>query len=83
LLGSGNLNLCSIKVVKLGLCAFYLLFMTTPLLLQLYFFVFGLGEWIPFLLSSFGILGLGFHYMAIMPNIFHCHYKVSVKYGQS
>ena len=58
------------KVVSWPLRFFIWLFMTTPLLLQLYFLYFGLGEWILIPALMVGVLGLGFHYMAYNADIF-------------
>ncbi|GGX45051.1 amino acid ABC transporter permease [Saccharospirillum salsuginis] len=58
------------KVISWPLRAFIWLFMTTPLLLQLYFLYFGLGELILIPAIVVGILGLGFHYMAYNADIF-------------
>ncbi|WP_151705520.1 amino acid ABC transporter permease [Nitrincola alkalilacustris] len=58
------------KVVSWPLRFFIWLFMTTPLLLQLYFLYFGLGEWILIPALVVGVLGLGFHYMAYNADIF-------------
>lgn len=69
------------KVVSWPLRAFIWLFMTTPLLLQLYFLYFGLGEWILIPAIVVGILGLGFHYMAYNADIFLATIK-SVSDGQ-
>lgn len=69
------------KVVSWPLRAFIWLFMTTPLLLQLYFLYFGLGEWILIPAIVVGILGLGFHYMAYNADIFIATLK-SVADGQ-
>lgn len=69
------------KVVSWPLRAFIWLFMTTPLLLQLYFLYFGLGEWILIPAVVVGILGLGFHYMAYNADIFIATLK-SVADGQ-
>jgi polar amino acid transport system permease protein len=69
------------KVVSWPLRFFIWLFMTTPLLLQLYFLYFGLGEWILIPAILVGILGLGFHYMAYNADIFIATIK-SVSNGQ-
>ena len=69
------------KVVNWPLRFFIWLFMTTPLLLQLYFLYFGLGEWILIPAIVVGILGLGFHYMAYNADIFIATIK-SVSDGQ-
>jgi polar amino acid transport system permease protein len=69
------------KVVSWPLRFFIWLFMTTPLLLQLYFLYFGLGEWILIPAILVGILGLGFHYMAYNADIFIATIK-SVSGGQ-
>lgn len=69
------------KVVSWPLRFFIWLFMTTPLLLQLYFLYFGLGEWILIPAILVGILGLGFHYMAYNADIFMATIK-SVSGGQ-
>ena len=69
------------KVVSWPLRFFIWLFMTTPLLLQLYFLYFGLGEWILIPAIVVGILGLGFHYMAYNADIFIATIK-SVSDGQ-
>jgi len=69
------------KVVSWPLRFFIWLFMTTPLLLQLYFLYFGLGEWILIPAILVGILGLGFHYMAYNADIFMATIK-SVSDGQ-
>lgn len=69
------------KVVSWPLRFFIWLFMTTPLLLQLYFLYFGLGEWILIPAVVVGILGLGFHYMAYNADIFIATIK-SVSDGQ-
>ena len=69
------------KVVSWPLRAFIWLFMTTPLLLQLYFLYFGLGELILIPAIAVGILGLGFHYMAYNADIFIATIK-SVSDGQ-
>jgi len=58
------------KVISWPLRFFIWLFMTTPLLLQLYFLYFGLGEWILIPALVVGVLGLGFHYMAYNADIF-------------
>lgn len=58
------------KVLSWPLRFFIWLFMTTPLLLQLYFLYFGLGEWVLIPAVLVGILGLGFHYMAYNADIF-------------
>jgi polar amino acid transport system permease protein len=68
-------------VVSWPLRFFIWLFMTTPLLLQLYFLYFGLGEWILIPAILVGILGLGFHYMAYNADIFIATIK-SVSIGQ-
>ncbi|MBZ0331644.1 amino acid ABC transporter permease [Halomonas sp. ANAO-440] len=57
------------------------LFMTTPLLLQLYFLYFGIGQWILIPAIVVGVLGLGFHYMAYNADIFIATIK-SVSRGQ-
>ncbi len=57
------------------------LFMTTPLLLQLYFLYFGIGQWILIPAIVVGVLGLGFHYMAYNADIFIATIK-SVSSGQ-
>jgi len=69
------------KVVSWPLRAFIWLFMTTPLLLQLYLLYFGLGELILIPAITVGILGLGFHYMAYNADIFIATIK-SVSDGQ-
>lgn len=69
------------KVLSWPLRFFIWLFMTTPLLLQLYFLYFGLGEWILIPAVIVGILGLGFHYMAYNADIFMATIK-SVAGGQ-
>ncbi|MCM0611256.1 amino acid ABC transporter permease [Marinobacter sediminum] len=69
------------KVLSWPLRFFIWLFMTTPLLLQLYFLYFGLGEWILIPAILVGILGLGFHYMAYNADIFIATIK-SVSGGQ-
>lgn len=69
------------KVLSWPLRFFIWLFMTTPLLLQLYFLYFGLGEWILIPAVLVGILGLGFHYMAYNADIFIATIK-SVSGGQ-
>lgn len=69
------------KVLSWPLRFFIWLFMTTPLLLQLYFLYFGLGEWILIPAVMVGILGLGFHYMAYNADIFMATIK-SVSGGQ-
>ena len=69
------------KVLSWPLRFFIWLFMTTPLLLQLYFLYFGLGEWILIPAILVGILGLGFHYMAYNADIFAATIK-SVSDGQ-
>lgn len=69
------------KFVSWPLRLFIWLFMTTPLLLQLYFLYFGLGEWILIPAILVGILGLGFHYMAYNADIFIATIK-SVSNGQ-
>lgn len=69
------------KVLSWPLRAFIWLFMTTPLLLQLYFLYFGLGELILIPAIAVGILGLGFHYMAYNADIFIATIK-SVSDGQ-
>jgi polar amino acid transport system permease protein len=69
------------KVVNWPLRFFIWLFMTTPLLLQLYFLYFGLGQWILIPAIVVGVLGLGFHYMAYNADIFIATIK-SVSSGQ-
>ncbi|MHA7879677.1 MAG: amino acid ABC transporter permease [Saccharospirillum sp.] len=69
------------KVLSWPLRFFIWLFMTTPLLLQLYFLYFGIGEWILIPAIVVGILGLGFHYMAYNADIFIATIK-SVSDGQ-
>ena len=69
------------KVVSWPLRFFIWLFMTTPLLLQLYFLYFGLGEWILIPALMVGVLGLGFHYMAYNADIFIATMR-SVSSGQ-
>ncbi len=69
------------KVVSWPLRFFIWLFMTTPLLLQLYFLYFGLGEWILIPALMVGVLGLGFHYMAYNADIFIATIR-SVSSGQ-
>lgn len=69
------------KVVNWPLRFFIWLFMTTPLLLQLYFLYFGIGEWILIPAIVVGVLGLGFHYMAYNADIFIATIK-SVSSGQ-
>ncbi|RDB43704.1 amino acid ABC transporter permease [Halomonas sp. DQ26W] len=69
------------KVVNWPLRFFIWLFMTTPLLLQLYFLYFGLGQWILIPAIMVGVLGLGFHYMAYNADIFIATIK-SVSNGQ-
>ena len=69
------------KVVSWPLRFFICLFMTTPLLLQLYFLYFGLGEWILIPALMVGVLGLGFHYMAYNADIFIATIR-SVSSGQ-
>ncbi|WP_409522963.1 amino acid ABC transporter permease [Nitrincola sp. MINF-07-Sa-05] len=69
------------KVISWPLRFFIWLFMTTPLLLQLYFLYFGLGEWILIPALVVGVLGLGFHYMAYNADIFIATIK-SVTNGQ-
>ncbi|WP_417578768.1 amino acid ABC transporter permease [Nitrincola sp.] len=69
------------KVVSWPLRFFIWLFMTTPLLLQLYFLYFGLGEWILIPALMVGVLGLGFHYMAYNADIFMATMR-SVSSGQ-
>ncbi|MFY0991967.1 amino acid ABC transporter permease [Halomonas sp. C05BenzN] len=69
------------KLVSWPLRFFIWLFMTTPLLLQLYFLYFGIGEWILIPAIVVGVLGLGFHYMAYNADIFIATIK-SVSNGQ-
>lgn len=69
------------KVVSWPLRFFIWLFMTTPLLLQLYFLYFGLGDLILIPAIVVGILGLGFHYMAYNADIFNATIS-SVSEGQ-
>lgn len=69
------------KVVSWPLRLFIWIFMTTPLLLQLYFLYFGLGEWILIPALMVGVLGLGFHYMAYNADIFIATMR-SVSSGQ-
>ncbi|WP_111412447.1 amino acid ABC transporter permease [Billgrantia lactosivorans] len=69
------------KAVSWPLRFFIWLFMTTPLLLQLYFLYFGIGEWILIPAVAVGVLGLGFHYMAYNADIFIATIK-SVSHGQ-
>jgi len=69
------------KMVNWPLRFFIWLFMTTPLLLQLYFLYFGIGEWILIPAIVVGVLGLGFHYMAYNADIFIATIK-SVSGGQ-
>ena len=69
------------KVLSWPLRFFIWLFMTTPLLLQLYLLYFGLGEWVLTPAVIVGILGLGFHYMAYNADIFVATLK-SVSDGQ-
>ena len=69
------------KMVNWPLRFFIWLFMTTPLLLQLYFLYFGIGEWILIPAIVVGVLGLGFHYMAYNADIFIATIK-SVSSGQ-
>lgn len=69
------------KMVNWPLRFFIWLFMTTPLLLQLYFLYFGIGEWILIPALVVGVLGLGFHYMAYNADIFIATIK-SVSSGQ-
>lgn len=69
------------KVLSWPLRFFIWLFMTTPLLLQLYFLYFGLGNWVLIPAVAVGILGLGFHYMAYNADIFMATIK-SVSNGQ-
>lgn len=69
------------KAVNWPLRFFIWLFMTTPLLLQLYFLYFGIGEWILIPAIVVGVLGLGFHYMAYNADIFIATIR-SVSSGQ-
>ncbi len=69
------------KMVNWPLRFFIWLFMTTPLLLQLYFLYFGIGEWILIPALVVGVLGLGFYYMAYNADIFIATIK-SVSSGQ-
>lgn len=69
------------KVLNWPLRFFIWLFMTTPLLLQIYLIYFGLGEWILIPAILVGILGLGFHYMAYNADIFIATIK-SIAEGQ-
>ena len=69
------------KVLSWPLRFLIWLFMTTPLLLQLYFLYFGLGQWVLIPAVVVGILGLGFHYMAYNADIFIATIK-SVSSGQ-
>lgn len=69
------------KAVNWPLRFFIWLFMTTPLLLQLYFLYFGMGQWILIPAIVVGVLGLGFHYMAYNADIFIATIK-SVSSGQ-
>ncbi|WP_163576716.1 amino acid ABC transporter permease [Halomonas faecis] len=69
------------KTVNWPLRFFIWLFMTTPLLLQLYFLYFGMGQWILIPAIVVGVLGLGFHYMAYNADIFIATIK-SVSSGQ-
>lgn len=69
------------KVVNWPLRFFIWLFMTTPLLLQLYFLYFGIGEWILIPAIVVGVMGLGFHYMAYNADIFIATIR-SVSSGQ-
>ncbi|MEQ6916587.1 amino acid ABC transporter permease [Halomonas aquatica] len=69
------------KMVNWPLRFFIWLFMTTPLLLQLYFLYFGIGEWILIPAIMVGVLGLGFHYMAYNADIFIATIR-SVSSGQ-
>lgn len=69
------------KIVNWPLRFFIWLFMTTPLLLQLYFLYFGIGQWILIPAIVVGVLGLGFHYMAYNADIFIATIK-SVSNGQ-
>ncbi|EAR08159.1 amino acid ABC transporter permease [Reinekea blandensis] len=69
------------KVLSWPLRFFIWLFMTTPLLLQLYLLYFGIGEWVLIPAVVVGILGLGFHYMAYNADIFVATLK-SVSDGQ-
>ncbi|MCC5882433.1 MAG: amino acid ABC transporter permease [Halomonas sp.] len=75
------ISLYTRKVVNWPLRFFIWLFMTTPLLLQLYFLYFGLGQWILIPAIVVGVLGLGFHYMAYNADIFIATIK-SVSSGQ-
>jgi polar amino acid transport system permease protein len=75
------ISLYTRKVVSWPLRFFIWLFMTTPLLLQLYFLYFGLGELILIPAIVVGILGLGFHYMAYNADIFIATIR-SVSSGQ-
>lgn len=69
------------KAVNWPLRFFIWLFMTTPLLLQLYFLYFGMGQWILIPAIVVGVMGLGFHYMAYNADIFIATIK-SVSNGQ-
>jgi len=69
------------KVVSWPLRFFIWLFMTTPLLLQLYFLYFGLGEWILIPAILVGILGLGFHYIATIKSVSDGQYEASRSLG--
>lgn len=69
------------KTVNWPLRFFIWLFMTTPLLLQLYFLYFGLGQWVLIPAVVVGVLGLGFHYMAYNADIFLATIK-AVSRGQ-
>ncbi|AMD01682.1 amino acid ABC transporter permease [Halomonas chromatireducens] len=69
------------KIVNWPLRLLIWLFMTTPLLLQLYFLYFGIGQWILIPAIAVGVLGLGFHYMAYNADIFIATIK-SVSSGQ-
>ncbi|MBA2778677.1 amino acid ABC transporter permease [Billgrantia kenyensis] len=75
------ISLYTRKAVNWPLRFFIWLFMTTPLLLQLYFLYFGLGQWILIPAIVVGVLGLGFHYMAYNADIFIATIK-SVSNGQ-
>ncbi|MGQ4877483.1 amino acid ABC transporter permease [Billgrantia sp. LNSP4103-1] len=75
------ISLYTRKAVNWPLRFFIWLFMTTPLLLQLYFLYFGIGQWILLPAIVVGVMGLGFHYMAYNADIFIATLK-SVSKGQ-
>ncbi|MCE8001398.1 amino acid ABC transporter permease [Billgrantia ethanolica] len=75
------ISLYTRKAVNWPLRFLIWLFMTTPLLLQLYFLYFGLGQWVLIPAIAVGVLGLGFHYMAYNADIFIATIK-SVSNGQ-